>query len=344
MKRFLILSLVVLSSIFSIEVSSASDWQLAVSLSEGYVSLFTFDGSVLSLADQKKETASAGFVVTRFNPVAPFLVTGAAGSNWSIWNVASNTLVKTYFSGTMPMISASWHPSGTRLAIYTLVGFIPQLHVYSFDILTGLPTLIVSFNVQANTVFPRSNLMAWDKTGEYIALGLDAAVDVWQLRVYKYDDMASSLIPAGGMSIPQHYTLTGLDWGPNGQYILLGQDANTLPITYPYANVIEYQPNLITPNAPTFISKFNNSGNENVIILDKYINSSTKLRCKCKKCDNEWKTLPTSLLRGHGCPKCGNKDKGKLTKLSTDTLKSPCIGQVTIILPSSFLSSVFNFS
>ena len=56
-----------------------------------------------------------------------------------------------------------------------------------------------------------------------------------------------------------------------------------------------------------FLSKFNNSGNKNVIILDKYKNSSTKLHCKCKKCNNEWETLPTSLLKGHGCPKCGHQ-------------------------------------
>ena len=74
-----------------------------------------------------------------------------------------------------------------------------------------------------------------------------------------------------------------------------------------------------------FLSKFNNSGNKNVIILDKYINSSTKLRCKCKKCNNEWETLPTSLLNGHGCPKCGiqfMKEKSGVTNtislLSTD--------------------------
>ena len=41
--------------------------------------------------------------------------------------------------------------------------------------------------------------------------------------------------------------------------------------------------------------------------MDKYKNSSTKLHCKCKKCNNEWETLPTSLLKGHGCPKCGHQ-------------------------------------
>ena len=39
-------------------------------------------------------------------------------------------------------------------------------------------------------------------------------------------------------------------------------------------------------------------------LLDSYTRSNIKMRCKCELCGNEWLALPTSLLRGHGCPKC----------------------------------------
>lgn len=51
--------------------------------------------------------------------------------------------------------------------------------------------------------------------------------------------------------------------------------------------------------------------NPNIEILGTYINSKTKIKCKCKICRHEWETIPSSLLRGHGCPKCGGT--GKLT-------------------------------
>lgn len=44
--------------------------------------------------------------------------------------------------------------------------------------------------------------------------------------------------------------------------------------------------------------------NPDIEVLDDYINSTTKLLCKCKKCNYEWKTIPHVLLRGSSCPIC----------------------------------------
>lgn len=50
--------------------------------------------------------------------------------------------------------------------------------------------------------------------------------------------------------------------------------------------------------------------NPNIDILGKYVNNKTKVHCRCKICGYEWKPVPSSLLRGHGCPKCaGNAPK-----------------------------------
>lgn len=44
--------------------------------------------------------------------------------------------------------------------------------------------------------------------------------------------------------------------------------------------------------------------NQNIIILGRYKNNHTKISCKCKICNHEWKTKPMHLLHKHGCPKC----------------------------------------
>ena len=44
--------------------------------------------------------------------------------------------------------------------------------------------------------------------------------------------------------------------------------------------------------------------NKDVEVLETYINDSTKILVKCKKCGHEWRIKPNTLLNGHGCPKC----------------------------------------
>ena len=49
--------------------------------------------------------------------------------------------------------------------------------------------------------------------------------------------------------------------------------------------------------------------NPYVIPEEDYINSHTKLLCHCTKCGHSWRTIPTNLLRGSGCPNCSNKNR-----------------------------------
>lgn len=44
--------------------------------------------------------------------------------------------------------------------------------------------------------------------------------------------------------------------------------------------------------------------NPDIKILGTYINGSTKILCKCNIDGHEWEAKPTTLLQGHGCPKC----------------------------------------
>ena len=51
--------------------------------------------------------------------------------------------------------------------------------------------------------------------------------------------------------------------------------------------------------------------NPDIIILGKYNGNKNKIRCQCKKCNNEWNAIPSSLLMGVGCPRC-KSSKGEL--------------------------------
>ena len=59
----------------------------------------------------------------------------------------------------------------------------------------------------------------------------------------------------------------------------------------------------------TFISQMA-SINPQIEILGKYINTDTKIECRCKKCGYHWCTTPHILKQGHGCPRC-SKSKEK---------------------------------
>ena len=56
-----------------------------------------------------------------------------------------------------------------------------------------------------------------------------------------------------------------------------------------------------------FIEKFKKTGNPNIRILGQYYNNKTPIRCQCTVCGYEWAPIPQSLLKGHGCKKCANR-------------------------------------
>lgn len=45
--------------------------------------------------------------------------------------------------------------------------------------------------------------------------------------------------------------------------------------------------------------------NNLVTPLETYVNSKTRLLCRCEKCLTEWTAIPNHLLKGIGCPVCG---------------------------------------
>ena len=56
---------------------------------------------------------------------------------------------------------------------------------------------------------------------------------------------------------------------------------------------------------------------KNVELISEYLGNEKPINCRCKKCGNEWTTLPKVLVtNGSGCPKCG---KEKAVKAETKT-------------------------
>lgn len=59
--------------------------------------------------------------------------------------------------------------------------------------------------------------------------------------------------------------------------------------------------------------------NPNVEVLGEYINSSTKIKCKCLVCNyDDWYPVPSNLLSGSKCPKCSNKNKSIKSRKTND--------------------------
>ena len=54
-----------------------------------------------------------------------------------------------------------------------------------------------------------------------------------------------------------------------------------------------------------FINEIKNI-NPNIEILEEYVGNHIKIKCKCKIDNHIWSPYPSSLLQGHGCPKCAN--------------------------------------
>lgn len=59
-----------------------------------------------------------------------------------------------------------------------------------------------------------------------------------------------------------------------------------------------------------FVEEMNNI-NSNIEITGRYINTNTKVDCKCKICSHEWSPRASHLLEGYGCPNCNNIRKIK---------------------------------
>lgn len=52
--------------------------------------------------------------------------------------------------------------------------------------------------------------------------------------------------------------------------------------------------------------------------LEPYNKSHVKIRFRCNTCNNVWKTTPSAILAGHGCPKCGIEKRTKTLRKTNE--------------------------
>lgn len=54
--------------------------------------------------------------------------------------------------------------------------------------------------------------------------------------------------------------------------------------------------------------------NPDIEVLGEYTAARSRVNVRCKKCGHEWNPSASSLLSGHGCPKCKGKEAGDRTR------------------------------
>ena len=130
-------------------------------------------------------------------------------------------------------------------------------------------------------------------------------------------------------------TICGNQWNPMAGKLL---DKRGCPKC-----AIKKRPQSCPQTQESFLEKFEKGKDENVILLEPYKNSSTKILCECKECGNRWKTIPTSLIAGHGCPKCGyNKIRKKTSKSHEQFIKEfEQFGNPNIEILGTYISCSF---
>lgn len=72
-----------------------------------------------------------------------------------------------------------------------------------------------------------------------------------------------------------------------------------------------------------FKSRVKKMVSDDYTFIDKYVNASTKLRCKHNKCGFVFKVCPRDFYKGSGCPKCKSSKGERFIKSYLDLLKCP---------------------
>ena len=56
-------------------------------------------------------------------------------------------------------------------------------------------------------------------------------------------------------------------------------------------------------------------------IIGKYVNARTKIKYRCKECNRTFEALPSNLMNGQKCPKCGKKEWGEKRRTQAEEFK-----------------------
>lgn len=80
--------------------------------------------------------------------------------------------------------------------------------------------------------------------------------------------------------------------------------------------------------------------NKNITVLGKYVDSASKVKVSCDKCNQIWSASANSLLMGHGCPKCKREISSRKLRLSNSTfLERMQSSQPNIVVLEPYVTS-----
>lgn len=136
---------------------------------------------------------------------------------------------------------------------------------------------------------------------------------ICELRKIKPDILPLECYPRNNHTkIHVACTVCGYIWMATPTALLLKTNGNGCPHC---ANKTRNINNRITHTQ--FIDRMSKI-NPNIEILETYVDYRTKLLCKCKTCNHEWRACPDKLLQSRGCPACANLRRGAYKAYSHD--------------------------
>lgn len=69
--------------------------------------------------------------------------------------------------------------------------------------------------------------------------------------------------------------------------------------------------------------------NPDVTILEEYINNHKRVEFECRICGHKWKTVPNSILLGHGCPECSRSSTSFFEQVIQQAFRT-CLGEQSV--------------
>ena len=79
--------------------------------------------------------------------------------------------------------------------------------------------------------------------------------------------------------------------------------------------------------------------NKPLVVLDTYINATTRIRFQCKVCGRVWRTTPNHVLNSTGCPPCGMKLSAKSRRENFGAKFLPRIAGMPLIALDKYVTA-----
>lgn len=99
----------------------------------------------------------------------------------------------------------------------------------------------------------------------------------------------------------------------------------------------------VTKSHDKFTQEIFKKYGDEFLILGKYKSAKTEIEVKCVKCGNSWKPRASSLLSGHGCPKCKSSKGERAISRFLDTTNIIYTHQAPLFLKKNKPTLYFDF-